>query len=73
MIPAFESHWKESADNRNVKALDTYLVGGQIFEQRDCSVEKIDKFVLSLVVGVAAWIECGIAGAMLAPFVFPDK
>jgi hypothetical protein len=47
------------------------VIGGQILEQRDGSVEEVHKLVFLLVVGVAIGVQCGVTCSVLAPFVLP--
>jgi hypothetical protein len=50
---------------------NAYLVSGKIFEQRDGGIQKVNEFVLGLVVGVAAGVQCRVTGSVFAPLVFP--
>lgn len=49
------------------------LVSREILEQSDGRVEKVDKFILLGVVGIAAGVQSGVASTMLAPFVLPER
>ena len=47
------------------------LVSWQALEQSNGCVEEVDEFILLGVVGVAAGVQSGVTGTMLAPFVLP--
>ena len=53
--------------------LDEYLIGGQVFEQCNGGVEEVDKFVLGLVVGVAAGAQRRVTSSVFAPLMFPGR
>jgi hypothetical protein len=48
------------------------VIGRQILEQRDGSVEEVDKLVFLFVVAVTVGVQGGVTSSVLAPFVLPD-
>lgn len=49
------------------------LVSWEALEKSNSGVEEIDKLIFLGVVGVAAGVQSGVTGTMLAPFVLPER